>query len=137
MGAGGEHVIGLREALNEGGPGEREFKLKFRVDRDDDSKVTGFTVTAEPQGEAEWFCATFPEGMQQGRAGVQINSIGLSLFNENCPFQPAVKLFAASALASDSLTPEDIEQMREHAQAGGRFTVEQLSDPLGFRVHHC
>lgn len=136
MGAGGEHIIGLQEVLNEGESGVREFKLNLTVDRVDD-KVTGFTVTAEPQGEAEWFCTTFPEGMQQGRAGVQLNSMGLSLFNEKCPFQPAVKLFPASALASDSLTPQDIEQMREHALAGGRFTVEKLSDPLGFRVHHC
>ena len=36
-----------------------EFKLDFILDRDAEGKITGFTVIAQKQGEAEFFCKDF------------------------------------------------------------------------------
>jgi len=74
---------------------KRNFLLNFDIEEDKKGNPVSLILTAEEQGEAEWFCVTFFEALSRKRAG--FNTIdggkGIKFFNEECPFQPAEVIF--------------------------------------------
>ncbi|MFZ2970002.1 MAG: hypothetical protein WA063_02545 [Minisyncoccia bacterium] len=72
----------------------RDFHLNFEMEEDEKGNPTSLILTAEKQGEAEWFCVTFFKALSRGNAGFNPTDKGIIFFNKECPFQPAEIAFA-------------------------------------------
>jgi hypothetical protein len=46
---------------------DRIFQFDFQVNRRDNGTLAGFTLNAQKQGEAEFFCKTFPKALFTGK----------------------------------------------------------------------
>ncbi len=80
-------IIGMNDA-------KRSFLLNFHIEENKKGNPTSLILTAEKQGEAEFFCITFFKALNRGKAGFNPTDKGILFFNEECPFQPAEIAFA-------------------------------------------
>jgi len=109
-----------------------KFKLRLTVDEDSSRNIIGFTFRAERQGEAEFFCLTFPEALARGRGQIRIFSAEngtdtLVITNDLCPFQPAIIRFPLDEKAG--------RKMRDYAKKGDLVEVSDLRpSAIGFMV---
>ncbi|HBB37404.1 MAG: hypothetical protein UX02_C0001G0304 [Candidatus Moranbacteria bacterium GW2011_GWC1_45_18] len=107
-----------------------EFKLDFILDRDAEGKITGFTVIAQKQGEAEFFCKDFGLAFSVNKANFFLAGDALVLVNLACPFQPAKVAF--------HLKLKVYEELEKFYLGGGQFMIRQPLHPdtIGFRIVH-
>jgi hypothetical protein len=106
-----------------------QFKLILEVRKDEDGKISGFKIISDKQGEAEWFCRTFEESLEQDKGSFfLVRPSSLELNNGVCPFQPARVQLA--------LEEEDFRQLYENWKNIEGFRVMPMSPSTkGFNIH--
>ena len=107
----------------------RTFKFDFSINRVESGALAGFTLVAQKQREAEFFCKTFPEALYLERGGIGLLENGLRIFNEICPFQPADFCLP--------LNKETIKEFSEFYGSGGKFQIAPCDKGIGFVVIHA
>jgi hypothetical protein len=106
----------------------RIFQFDFQVNRRDNGTLAGFTLDAQKQGEAEFFCKTFPKALFTGKGSLGICSEGLVLRNALCPFQPAVLCLPLEA--------DVTREFKNHFESGGIFKMQPSEGRIGFCIIH-
>jgi hypothetical protein len=106
----------------------RVFRFDFRVDRRADGSLAGFTLEAQKQAEAEFFCKSYPMAMFDNNASIGLCEHGLRLKNALCPFQPADLCMP--------LSQQEIEEFQKFYEGGGLFEIHPHEGKIGFSVIH-
>jgi hypothetical protein len=97
-----------------------QFEFDFEIDRNAKNELLGFTLLAEKQGVAKFFCQTFLRALADGQASIGLSHQGLVLRNELCPYQPADFCII--------LTKKDLLDFQKLCEAGGALTVYPIAD---------
>jgi len=116
------NIIEMNDGKEIGMDDVRKFFLNFEIKEDEKGNPVSLILTAEKQGEAEFFCITFLKALRNCKAGFNPTDEGILFFNDECPFQPAdvyfsldedkrkklQEFFKVKKLAVEDMRPEKI-----------------------------
>jgi len=104
----------------------RKFFLNFEIKEDEKGNPVSLILTAEKQGEAEFFCITFLKALGNRNAGFNPTDEGIIFFNEECPFQPAKIAF--------TLDDKKREKLQEFLKVKKLAVMDMRPERIGIKI---
>jgi hypothetical protein len=103
------------------------IETEFKVLKDDQGRIIGFSLIAQPQREAEVFCGTFPQALVQKKADIVFQETEIVFEHPTCRF---------SGRCAHHVESEDLKALNAILNGDRKLHIERAGFLTpGFQIH--